>query len=80
MSANKTVRQAGSCKELNDTIKTLDAFVTNRTLPRYSLDLKYSIDCSAWGNSPPNPEVLNLTVFVGGTGFDLKENYRIYHA
>jgi len=79
IAANRTVKAAGGCAEATENMAQLESFLGNRTLPAYSLDLSYSINCNNWGNSYPQPEALNLTVSAASIGVELSENYRIYH-
>lgn len=76
--ARTSLMAASSCSEARDNLNELSTFLNTNVIKGYDLDFTYRINCAYWGNTPPNPAPLNLTIHIRGEDTDTYQNLFLY--
>jgi len=77
--ANATLTSSADCDALNANMDVLRSFISSRSASTgYAIEFDYASDCSALGNSPPDPAPLNVSVRVLGSGIDSTTKFSLY--
>ena len=76
---NRTMAGTPDCADFEVNMRELKDFL-DMSVPRggYSLSVSYRLNCTYWGNSPPQPAPLNLTVQIVGKGSDTSSTTCLY--
>lgn len=81
---NRTVKESFYCNDTKDgfqgRLDKLKASLLEEFGREYSIEILYNLDCSKWGNSPPNPAPLSLSLSVNRQGRDTRGTFQMYHA
>jgi hypothetical protein len=77
--ANATLANSGYCDALAANMEILNSFINSRSASTgYAIEFSYALDCSAFGNSPPSPAPLNVTVRFLGSNIDSTSRFSFY--
>jgi len=77
--ANATLLNSADCPALGADIEALKSFLNARSASAgYAMEFGYAIDCTSFGNTPPNPAPLNVTIRILGSGIDSTSSFGLY--
>lgn len=66
---NDTVRNSGSCAQAEVNLKELSYVLAEKSAERgFSANLVYDLNCSLWGNQPPQAAPVTLNMQIEGKG------------
>lgn len=67
------------CGIVQANLESLKNYLENQVIPGHVLDIEYTLDCTNWNNTEPNPKPLTLYVDIRGSGRDLSASLDMYN-
>jgi len=79
--ANAALAGSADCGALKANMEVLKSFLDSRSASAgYAIEFSYVIDCQSFGNSPPSPAPLNITVRILGSDIDSTSRFSLYRS
>jgi hypothetical protein len=77
--AAATVALSPDCANVSGSLAEFEGFLRTGAVGGFLVTADHDLECANWGNSPPAPAPVTLTVYVKGRGLDTLATYELYH-